>query len=92
MIICRSRPGRNAAITAEHDDRVAVVQIFSFGGRGVREAAQKALAGSEADLQAFLESGWQEPLEHDQRVRVTQIVSFGGPQVKKEGTTKCSGR
>ncbi|NEE10330.1 hypothetical protein G3M58_28250, partial [Streptomyces sp. SID7499] len=73
------------------DARVETVQIFSAGGRAVREAAQTALAGSPADLTAFLTDGWKAPLEEDQRVRAVQLVSAGGPGVKAAGTKALNG-
>ncbi|MFE7318356.1 polymorphic toxin-type HINT domain-containing protein [Streptomyces sp. NPDC057555] len=81
----RAYPGK------EDDDRVAVAQIMSAGGPGVKAAANKALDGNAAELQNFLEVGQFKAREDDDRIAVTQAMTKGGPEVKAAAQAVLSG-
>ncbi|MQS39686.1 ALF repeat-containing protein [Streptomyces katsurahamanus] len=74
----------DTASSAE-EDRVEILRILadSDTGRGVREAAQKALDGTAEDMRHFLEVGQHKARYTDDRVLTTQILSAGGPGVKE---------
>ncbi|MBT2896244.1 hypothetical protein HET64_06095 [Streptomyces sp. McG3] len=65
--------------------------MASTGGIGVREAAKKALLGSQDELEQFLIDGWKAPLEQDGRVRVGQIIGTGGNGVRNAGKAALLG-
>ena len=77
---------------AEHqDDQETALQIVAQGGRALREAAVRAMAGTPQDLDAFIRDGWQKPLEEDQTVEATRIADNGGPGVKQAGGVALNG-
>ncbi|KJY41659.1 hypothetical protein VR41_11435 [Streptomyces sp. NRRL B-1568] len=60
----------------EEDDRVAILVILGkHPGRGVTEAANKALNGNAADLRHFLETGRYQAQEEDDRVEVLRLMA-----------------
>lgn len=78
---------------AEDENRAEVQRILDDAatGRHVREAAQKALAGSAADVEHFLKVELEPLRASDDRIRVSQIVEGGGPEVRKAGTAALDG-
>ncbi|MFI2711137.1 polymorphic toxin-type HINT domain-containing protein [Micromonospora sp. NPDC018662] len=70
----------SAAVSAaaSEADRELVVQAWQFGGPAVREAAENALLGSDADIAAFLSTGWAQRSKVDERVRVNRMMAGGG--------------
>ncbi|MFJ6136608.1 ALF repeat-containing protein, partial [Kitasatospora sp. NPDC092286] len=94
-----SGPDTASDAAADHDsaqeaqDRAEVQRILADkeSGPGVREAAQKALDGTAADLRHFLEVELPNRREHDDRVKVAQILSAGGPAVQKAANAAFGG-
>ncbi|MFE7119152.1 hypothetical protein ACFU99_27425 [Streptomyces sp. NPDC057654] len=68
-------------------DRAEIERIVADkkSGRVLREAAEKALKGTPAEMRAFLETGRDQAQLADDRVRLVQIMSVGGKAVRKAG-------
>ncbi|MFJ7202869.1 ALF repeat-containing protein [Streptomyces sp. NPDC098789] len=68
-------------------DRAAIEEILADpkSGPGVREAAAKALKGTDADLRHFLTVELARQQLTDDTVRVSQLVNAGGKAVQREG-------
>ena len=83
--------GRAAA--EYEDDKEAALQIVAQGGRGLRDAAQQALAGTPQDLAAFLDEGWRKPFEDDELIEATRIGDAGGAGrgLKEAASTALNG-
>ncbi|WP_030267481.1 ALF repeat-containing protein [Streptomyces sp. NRRL B-24484] len=77
----------------EDEHRAEVQRILDdpSSGPGVREAAQKALAGTAADVEHFLTVGRKAAAEDDDRVLLSQIMSVGGPAVRKAAGAALDG-
>ncbi|MFJ3791462.1 hypothetical protein [Kitasatospora sp. NPDC090091] len=56
---------------------------MAFGGRGVKEAAGRALDGTIGDVNQFLNEVQFQAWDDDDRVRLSQLMAQGGPEVKK---------
>ncbi|MEU4365974.1 polymorphic toxin-type HINT domain-containing protein [Micromonospora chersina] len=67
-----------AASAASSADRELVLQAWQLGGPAVREAAEHALLGTDADIAAFLSTVWDQRARVDERVRVNRMMSGGG--------------
>ncbi|MFC9325913.1 ALF repeat-containing protein [Kitasatospora sp. NPDC057015] len=78
---------------AEDENRAEVQRILDDpnSGPGVREGAEKALAGTAAEVEQFLKVGVKNAAEHDDRVLLSQIMFRGGPAVQKAANTAMSG-
>ncbi|MER5864450.1 ALF repeat-containing protein [Kitasatospora sp. NPDC002040] len=78
---------------AEDENRAELQRIIDdpSTGPGVREGAQKALAGTAADVERFLKVGIKNAAESDDRVLLSQIMSRGGPAVRKAANAAMSG-
>ncbi|MFE7563779.1 hypothetical protein [Kitasatospora sp. NPDC057500] len=85
--------GSEGGTTQEDLDRAEVQKILADkeSGISVREAAEKALAGTAADLRQFLEVGLQNARVTDDRVKGFQILAVGGPAVKKAAEAALRG-
>ncbi|MCF3102300.1 ALF repeat-containing protein [Streptomyces roseoverticillatus] len=60
----------------EEDDRFAILAILGKNpGRSVKEAANKALNGSAADMRYFLETGRYKAQEDDDRFAVLRLMA-----------------
>ncbi|KQV05562.1 MULTISPECIES: ALF repeat-containing protein [unclassified Kitasatospora] len=72
---------------AEDENRAEVRRILddASSGRGVREGAQKALAGTAAEVEHFLKAELEPLRETDDLVLATRIADAGGPEVRKAG-------
>jgi hypothetical protein len=68
-------------------DRSGVLMAWQTGGSQVRTAAEAALLGSDADVCAFLATGWQQRTTVDTRVRVDQMMAAGGPSLRASAQT-----
>ncbi|MEV7599774.1 ALF repeat-containing protein [Kitasatospora sp. NPDC089797] len=70
---------------AEDDDRAKVQGILADkeSGPGVREAAEKALAGDAAAVRHFLDVELAEQRIVDNQVRVSQLINNAGPVLKE---------
>ncbi|MGW4647609.1 polymorphic toxin-type HINT domain-containing protein [Kitasatospora sp. NPDC004289] len=66
-------------------DRVAAVAAWKAGGPLVRRAAETALAGSDAEVTAFVNGGRAAAEEQDLRVRLEQLLAEAGPGVREAG-------
>ncbi|MEV7360464.1 ALF repeat-containing protein [Kitasatospora sp. NPDC091276] len=77
----------------EEHDRAEVRRILADqeSGPGVREAAQKALNGTAADLRHFLDVELHDQRVIDNRVKAYQVLAVGGPAVKKAATAALRG-
>ena len=64
-------------------DRAQAVSLLETGGPGVARAAEAALLGSAADLQAFLATGRRQAQNDDERVLVSQAMTTGGPATQR---------
>ncbi|MFF2045882.1 ALF repeat-containing protein [Kitasatospora sp. NPDC058170] len=69
----------------EERDRAEVQRILADkeSGTGVREAAEKALAGSATDLRHFLQVELPKQRRADNKLKVAQFLNTGGPAVRK---------
>ncbi|MEV4614190.1 ALF repeat-containing protein [Kitasatospora sp. NPDC049258] len=78
---------------AEDENRAEVQRILDDPSSGpvVREGAQRALAGTAADVETFLKVGRAAAAATDDRIHVTQIMSVGGPAVRKAAGAALSG-
>ncbi|MFC8448508.1 ALF repeat-containing protein [Kitasatospora sp. NPDC057223] len=78
---------------AEDENRAEAQRILDDpkSGPGVRASAQKALAGTAADVEQFLKVGAKTAAEHDDRLLLMQIMSAGGPAVQKAANTAMGG-
>lgn len=63
-------------------DRARVVSAWRFGGAQVQGAAEAALIGSDAQVQEFLEAGWQQAQRLDERETLVNAINEGGPSVR----------
>ncbi|MBM0275005.1 ALF repeat-containing protein [Micromonospora tarensis] len=59
-----------------------VVKAWQLGGPVVREAAEHALLGTDADVEAFLSTGWDQRSRIDDRITVNRMVAGGGLAVQ----------
>ncbi|MFJ9517482.1 ALF repeat-containing protein [Kitasatospora sp. NPDC101801] len=77
----------------EDENRAKVQRILDDPSSGpvVRERAEKALAGTAADVERFLATGYSNGAEHDARIKLSQIMSAGGPAVQQAANTAMSG-
>ncbi|MFF1790505.1 ALF repeat-containing protein [Kitasatospora sp. NPDC058243] len=77
----------------EEHDRAEVRRILADkeSGVSVREAAQKALNGTAADLRHFLDVELHDQRMIDNRVKAYQVLAVGGPAVKKAATAALRG-
>ena len=81
-----------AAVTST--DRGRVVDYWEHGGPGVKAAAEAALTGSDADVQAFL-AAVDDLTFQDDRVSTAQLASVGGTELiaaARTGAIRSSGR
>ncbi|MEU0537747.1 ALF repeat-containing protein [Amycolatopsis tolypomycina] len=72
-------------------DRAQAVAQLETGGPGVARAAETALLGSPADLQAFLATGRRQAQIDDERVLVSQALATGGPATRRTAQQALSG-
>ncbi|WP_281369173.1 polymorphic toxin-type HINT domain-containing protein [Phytohabitans rumicis] len=63
-------------------DRSMAVNLWRSGGVQVRVAAESALIGSDDQVRAFLDGGWQAAQRLDERDAVARAISEGGPAVR----------
>ncbi len=63
-------------------DRTRVLDLWHFGGPQVRDAAARALSGTDADIQAFLTGDLPRLQKTDARIGVNRMLAAGGPTVK----------
>lgn len=74
---------RAQADTAPTDcDRADAVMAWRDGGPQVRQAAEQALLGSDAEVCAFLATGWAQRSKVDVRLSVNQMMANSGPAVR----------
>ncbi|GAA2993935.1 hypothetical protein GCM10020229_03010 [Kitasatospora albolonga] len=78
---------------AEDENRAKLQKIVDDPntGRGVRDGAKAALAGTGADVANFLKDGIKAAQLEDDRVAVLTIMHSGGPAVKKAGSDALNG-
>ncbi|HLL65230.1 MAG TPA: glycohydrolase toxin TNT-related protein [Micromonosporaceae bacterium] len=62
--------------------RAAVASAWRNGGPVVRAAAEKALLGTDAEVNQFLSTGWEQRRRIDDRLAVNQMMAAGGPAVR----------
>ncbi|MCY1144260.1 ALF repeat-containing protein [Actinoplanes sp. Pm04-4] len=75
--------GSPAAAAEDVDmDRQEAVWDLSAGGPSVRRAAEAALTGSDADLQTYLDSGYDAAMEADERSAAQVLAAMDGPTVR----------
>ncbi|MFF1872601.1 polymorphic toxin-type HINT domain-containing protein [Kitasatospora herbaricolor] len=72
-------------------DRVKAVAAWQAGGPIVRRAAETALAGSDADVTAFVSAGQAVAAEQDLRARIEELIATSGPGVREAGTAALAG-
>ncbi|GIE77454.1 hypothetical protein Aph02nite_34040 [Actinoplanes philippinensis] len=63
-------------------DRANVLKVWQAAGPMVQAAAEQALLGGDAEIEAFVTVGWQEPQKLDQQAAVQQMMAQGGPTVR----------
>ncbi|MEV7940102.1 ALF repeat-containing protein [Kitasatospora sp. NPDC088264] len=78
---------------AEDEDRAKVQGILDDKetGPGVREAGEKALAGTAADVRHFLEVELRKQRADDNRVKLAQIMAVGGRAVCEAASRALDG-
>ncbi|MGW4646215.1 hypothetical protein [Kitasatospora sp. NPDC004289] len=78
---------------AEDENRAALQKLIDDPntGRGVREGAKTALAGSGADVEKFLKETLAKLQLEDDRVAVLTIMHNGGPIVRQAGSKALDG-
>lgn len=69
----------------------AVLLGFGRPGPSVRRAAEQALAGSEADLQTYLTSGYQAAMEADERSAAQILAALDGPAMRAKAQQALAG-
>ncbi|MFJ6138629.1 polymorphic toxin-type HINT domain-containing protein [Kitasatospora sp. NPDC092286] len=72
-------------------DRMKAVAAWQTGGPAVRRAAETALAGSDADVTAFVLTGRAIAAEYDLRARVEELIAIAGPGVREAATAALAG-
>ncbi|GAA5152466.1 nucleic acid/nucleotide deaminase domain-containing protein [Amycolatopsis dongchuanensis] len=82
-----ARPAGVSAVAADSPAPVAkpreiVLALWRSGGSQVKPAAERALLGSDADVDAFLNSNVDRLHALDDRIAVDQILASGGASVK----------
>lgn len=71
-------------------DRALVVDYWTTGGPGVKEAAERVLVGTDADIEQFLaEQGLIQQV--DDRVDVGRIINASGPSVREAAMAALQG-
>ncbi|KJK57431.1 ALF repeat-containing protein [Saccharothrix sp. ST-888] len=83
--------GGTRAVGVSTTDRARAFALWNDGGRATRAAAAKALAGSDADVAAFLGTGQQTVVAEDNRVRVLQMLDGAGRGVTEAGQRALNG-
>ncbi|MFJ8045535.1 polymorphic toxin-type HINT domain-containing protein [Kitasatospora sp. NPDC096147] len=72
-------------------DRVKAVAAWKAGGPTVRRAAEIALAGSDADVTAFVDSGRAAADDQDLRARIEELIAVAGPGVRGRAAAVLAG-
>ncbi|GEA87706.1 hypothetical protein CCE01nite_16550 [Cellulomonas cellasea] len=89
--------GLPAVATVEDDTSSAdvhrswAVSLLTSGTPSVRRAAEAALLGSDADLEAFADSGFDQALDADYRTSADVLASTNGPHVKSAASAALAG-
>lgn len=73
------------------DNQVDAARLAAAGGRGVRQAAAKAMTGTPEELDEFLLYGFEGPLDIDRQAEIARISGMGGCEVKAEVTAALKG-
>ncbi|NKY38275.1 hypothetical protein HGA02_01695, partial [Cellulomonas septica] len=72
-------------------DRTWVVSLLGAGTPSVRRAAETALLGSDADLRAFVDAGFDQALAADYRASAQVLASTDGPALKSAAQAALAG-
>ena len=64
-------------------DRALLVELWQASGPEVKAAAETALLGTDADIAAFVSTGWRRAQELDNRASVTRMGVTGGVTVRE---------
>lgn len=59
-----------------------MVQAWLAGGSQVRTAAERALIGSDEDIQTFLDEGWEQAQRLDERDALVAVIAEAGPALR----------
>ncbi|OEJ32949.1 polymorphic toxin-type HINT domain-containing protein [Streptomyces subrutilus] len=71
-------------------DRTYVLALWNEGGSGIKEAAEQALLGSDADIEKFLEG--KDAIQYDDDyIDASRIFTTGGPAVRAATKTALKG-
>ncbi|MFC8190474.1 ALF repeat-containing protein [Cellulomonas sp. NPDC057328] len=84
-------PAASSATTDLDDDRSWAVSLVSSGTPSVRRAAEAALLGSDADLRAFVESGFADAHDADYRLAAQVLGSTDGPALRAAAAKALKG-
>ncbi|MFH9237991.1 ALF repeat-containing protein [Streptomyces anulatus] len=76
---------------AAQNERVQVLNAWKSGGDSTKEAAAKALIGTDAQIHTFLTSELGPLVEEDGRVAVLKILGNAGPGVRGAAQQALSG-
>ncbi|MFI8085385.1 polymorphic toxin-type HINT domain-containing protein [Kitasatospora sp. NPDC086009] len=79
------------AATGPVADRVKAIAAWQAGGPAVRRAAETALAGSDADVTAFVTTGRAVAAEYDLRARIEELIAVSGPGVRDAASAALAG-
>lgn len=75
-------PARADETPPPNVDRSPVVQAWLAGGSQVRTAAEKALIGTDEDIQTFLDEGWEQAQRLDDRDALVAVIAEAGPALR----------
>ncbi|MCG3750253.1 polymorphic toxin-type HINT domain-containing protein [Amycolatopsis sp. Poz14] len=64
------------------DSRTQVLHLWKYGGPSIKEAAGKALLGSDSDIKTFLASDLSKLKATDDRISVDRVLAAGGQATK----------
>ncbi|MFD0526026.1 ALF repeat-containing protein [Kitasatospora arboriphila] len=67
--------------------RGEAVAAWKTGGKALRAAAEQVLVGSDAQIQAFLDTGRRIATEEDERLAVLKLLNSSGPGVRQAAQT-----
>ncbi|WP_414945449.1 hypothetical protein [Amycolatopsis sp. cmx-11-32] len=75
-------PEATVSVQQNLSSRAKVLILWQSGGSQVKAEAEKALHGSDAEVEAFLNDNLDRLSGLDDRIAVNQILAAGGPAVK----------
>jgi hypothetical protein len=79
-------------VTRDRQTAYAILNAATTAGQvNLKSAAEKALAGTSADLHRFLREGQHVARSADERIEAYRVIAAGGPEVKAAGEVALAG-